>query len=121
MAIKIYGNHFENCGTGISAPKDAHLEVGLNTFIACDKAVDLRDPPSLMQALGLKSDTPIPVLRELLEYLAAGQRSEADVKAKAESVGPFKWLSAGADAATLASAILSLQPNVPAILRAFGA
>ena len=120
MTTKIYGNHFENCSTGISAPKDANLEIGSNKFVACGKAVDLRDPPSLMRALGLEGDTPVPVLREVLEYLATGQRSEAEVKAKVESVGLFKWLSAGADASTLASAVLSLHPYIPTILGVFG-
>lgn len=118
MAIKIYGNHFENCGTGISAPKDADLDIGANQFVACGRAIDLRDPPTLLQALGLREETPLPLVREVFAYVSSSQRSDPEVRSKAESIGLLKWLSAGADASTLISAIASMYPYVTAILAA---
>ena len=120
MTIRIFGNTFENCGTGISAPKDAHLEIGANQFFACGKAIDLRDPPSLMQAMGLKNDTPIPLVRELFEFVASARPEEPELRKKAESIGLLKWLSAGADASTLISAMANLYPYAAAILAALG-
>ena len=115
MPIKIHGNYFENCGTGISAPTDSDLEIGANQFVACGKAIDLRDPPSLIRALGLRDETPMPLIREILAFVGATPRSELEVQSKSESIGLLKWLSAGADASTLASTVTALCKYVPAI------
>lgn len=118
MTVRIFSNSFENCGTAISAPKDANLEIGTNQFVACGKAIDLRDP--LMHALGLRNDTPIALVRELFEFLAAGQRGNAELEKKANSAGLFKWLAAGADTSELISAASGLSSYAPAILAALG-
>ena len=116
MPIKIYDNHFENCGTGISAPSDADIDIGANRFVACGKAIDLRVPESLLGALGLSAETPLEVLREVLTFVGSASRTEPEVAEKATSAGLFKWLSAGADATTLVSGLASLVPHVPQIL-----
>ena len=118
MAIRIFGNSFENCGVGISAPADANVEMGGNRFTACGKAIDLREPQTLMRALGLSDDTPAPLVRELFEFLASAQRSKTEIAEKAESTGLFNWLAAGANAATLVSATMELYKHVPEILAA---
>lgn len=120
MTIRIFGNHFENCETGISAPKDANLEIGGNQFVACGKAIDLRDPPTLMQAMGLRNDTPTPLVRELFEFAAAAQREEVELQSKAESIGLLDWLAAGANASTLIAALVSLGQYTPKILAMLG-
>ena len=118
MAVKIYDNHFENCGTGISAPADANVVIGANRFVACGKAIDLRAPESLLGALGLRPDTPFETLREVLAFVGGGQRTTPEIAEKANSVGLLKWLSAGADTTTLVSGLASLYQHVPQILAA---
>ena len=118
MSNKIHGNQFHNCGTGISAPSDANLDIGDNQFVACGKAIDLRDTPSLISALGLRSDTPIELVREILSFSGVAPRSASDIQSKSESIGLFKWLAAGADTSTLVSAVAGLYAYVPAILAA---
>ncbi|HEY9193880.1 MAG TPA: hypothetical protein VIO81_13500 [Methyloversatilis sp.] len=116
MTIKIYDNHFENCGTGISAPSDASVDIGANRFVACGKAIDLRAPESLLDALGLRPDTPLEVLKEVFSFIGAGQRTEPEIMEKAKSTGLFQWLSAGADAVALVQGLTALCPYVPQIL-----
>ena len=118
MVIKIYDNHFENCGTGISAPSDANIDIGTNRFVACGKAIDLRAPESLLGALGLQPDTPLEVLIEVLSFIGSGQHAEPQITEKVASTGLFKWLSAGADATTLVQGLVSLYPQMPKILAA---
>ncbi|MCH4271785.1 hypothetical protein [Kerstersia gyiorum] len=120
MSIKIYNNRFENCGTGISAPADADVDIGANSFIACGKAIDLRGPESLLGFLGLKNDTPLHVLREVLCFVGKAQRTELEIQDKADSAGLFSWLSVGADTTTLVSGLASLYEHVPKILAALG-
>lgn len=119
MAIKIYGNHFEGCGTGISAPADANLDIGANRFVACGKAIDLRAPETLLGALGLSPDTSPEVLREVLAYVGASRRSEPEIAEKVQAAGLFKWLSAGADTTTLVTGFAALVPYIPQILAAY--
>lgn len=116
MTIKIYDNHFEGCGTGISAPSDANVEIGANRFFACGKAIDLRAPESLLGALGLRPDTPPEMLREVISFIGASQRTEPEIAEKATSIGLFKWLSAGADTTTLVQGLATLYPYVQKIL-----
>ena len=118
MVIKIYDNHFENCGTGISAPSDADVDIGANRFVACGKAIDLRAPESLLGALGLRPDTPLEVLKEVLSFIGSGQHTELEITEKTASTGIFNWLSAGADTATLVQGLATLYQYVPQILAA---
>ncbi|WP_386341780.1 hypothetical protein O4D10_09180 [Xanthomonas citri pv. citri] len=120
MGIKIYNNHVEGCVTGISAPADANMDIGANRFIACGKAIDINTPGTLIGVLGLSPDTPPEVLREVLAYVGAGQRSEPEIAEKVETAGLFKWLAAGADATTLVTTLGSLFPYLPKILATFG-
>jgi hypothetical protein len=118
MAIKIFNNHFENCGTGISAPSDANVEIGANSFVACGRAIDLRAPESLLGALGLSPETPLEVLREVLSFIGTSERTEPEIAEKATATGLFKWLSAGADTTTLVQGLAALYQYVPQILAA---
>lgn len=118
MPINISNNHFENCGTGISAPADADVDIGANRFVACGRAIDVRAPESLLGALGLRGDTPLNVLREVLAFVGGDARTEPEIAAKAKSAGLLDWLSAGANVVTLASGLASLAPHVKQILAA---
>ncbi|MBU2754509.1 hypothetical protein HFU84_12920 [Acidithiobacillus sp. CV18-2] len=111
MTIKIIDCHIQGCGTGISAPKDAPLEVSGTTIIDCRKAIELRDQPSFLSALGLSADTPPAVLREVFEFLSQSGSDLQAIHGKAESSGLFRWLSAGADASTLVGALVSVAQS----------
>lgn len=96
---------FIDCGTGISAPKDANVSINGASFENCGKAIDLRDPPSLLSQIGLKEDTPPRLVLALLQGMkAAGQGTPIAIEKKAERIGLFAWLAAGSSVATLVSA-----------------
>ncbi|MBA3004113.1 MAG: hypothetical protein FP813_09725 [Desulfurivibrio sp.] len=111
MTIKISDCHFENCGTGVSAPKDAKLDMSNNKFVACKKAIELRDPPTLLETIGLANNTPLPLVREVFEFLVAGFPDEPAIRTKAESSGLFSWLSVGADTTTVVAGLMQLQQS----------
>ncbi|MBI3545538.1 MAG: hypothetical protein HY081_02925 [Gammaproteobacteria bacterium] len=109
---KIFGNSFINCNVGISAPKDADLEISVNSFIGCKKAIEIRDPPALLEALGLSKDLPLPMLREMVSFLSlVPHQTQKEVQLKAEHLGLFKWLAGGADIATLVTGLVQLQQS----------
>lgn len=118
MTIKIHSNHIEGCGTGISAPADADIDITSNRFVACGRAIDIRAPESLLGVLGLNPDTPLPILREVLSFVGSAPRTGPEIIAKAASAGLLSWLSAGADTTTLISGFASLYEHVPTILAA---
>ncbi len=110
MTVKIFGNTITNCGTAISAPANANLEIGQNAISQCQKAIELRDSPSLLQSLGLPPDTPIDMLREVLSTLAqsgdgTGERRQEIVKNS--RLG--KWLGTSANVAQIAGTFLTLH------------
>jgi hypothetical protein len=118
MVIKIFDNHFEGCGTGISTPSDANVEIGANRFVACGKAIDLRAPESLLGVLGLRPDTPLEVLKEVFKFIGASKRTEPEITNKVTSSGLLKWLSAGSDTTTVVQGLAALYQYVPQILAA---
>jgi hypothetical protein len=108
VTVKIIGGVIRNCGTGISAPKDAALEVTGTEISGCRVAIELRDPPSLLMALGLAPDTPPAVLKEVLAFMATGASDPASVRTKAEASGLLRWLSAGANSTTLIQGLVGI-------------
>lgn len=108
MAVKIYGNTIINCATAISAPKDADVEIGTNDIIDCNIAIELRDPPSFIECLGLQKDTPIDKVLQVLSVLTNEKIQESDIEEKIKKVGLLDWLSATANASTVTSAFNQL-------------
>ena len=111
MNVKIIDCRIENCGTGISAPADMKLDIRGTSIANCGQAIELRDPPSLLSALGLQPETPPAILREVLQFVSMGVSEPAAVKAKAESAGLLKWLAAGSDLTTVVGGIVGLAQS----------
>lgn len=83
MALNLKNVTIANCGTGISAPADATINAdGLQIFRTA-LAIELRDPPGLMQRLGLPPNTPPDLV---IEALALLKQSEAPVPQKFEAL-----------------------------------
>ena len=116
MTIKIYDNYIENCGAGISAPSDADIDIQGNRFFSCGKAIDFRAPESLLGYLGLRPDTPLSKLREILSFMSASRRTESEITAKAESSGFSKWILAAGNTTTFVQGLVALYQHLPNIL-----
>lgn len=111
MDMEIINCRIENCGTGISAPADMKLDIRGTSIANCGRAIELRDPPSLLAALGLQPNTPPADLREVLQFVGAGFSDPPAVKSKAESAGLVKWLAAGSDFTTVVGGIVGLAQS----------
>jgi hypothetical protein len=110
MGINISGFRIDNCHIGISAPKDANMKIeGLeisNTY----KAFELRDPPSLLQSLGLPPNTPPVYLIEALRILEGSSKLESAARIeKLRESNLVKWLGVTADLTSLGVTLLSAQ------------
>ncbi|WP_178861609.1 hypothetical protein [Thiomicrorhabdus cannonii] len=112
MAIKIIDCHIENCGTGISSSSDVELDISGTKIIACKKAIELRDPPSVLDSLGLPADTPTELLKEVLETLLKTESKtpvqSAEIISKASL---FEWLGGIANSSSILSNLIALQQN----------
>jgi hypothetical protein len=112
MAIKIIDCHIENCGTGISSSGDVELDISGTKIIDCKKAIELRDPPGVLQSLGLPADTPAGLLKEALEVLLKYQDESPEASAEAVSkTSLFEWLGGVANSTTILANLVSLQQN----------
>lgn len=108
MAIVIKNNKIINCGTGISSPKDADVEIDDNSFVNCGTAIELREQPSFFLNLGLKEDTPIEMILQVLYLLRDEKVKKSDIDEKIKKVGLLDWISATANISTVASAFYEL-------------
>lgn len=112
MAIKINGCHIEKCRTGISSSGDIELDISGTKIINCKKAIELRDPPGVLQSLGLPSDTPPNLLKEALGVLLATQKEFPEKAAEAVSkTGLFDWLRDIANSTSILANLVSLQQS----------
>lgn len=114
----------DNCGTGISAPKDALIHADGLKITNTGKAIDLRDPPSLMQSLGLPENTPPAYLVEAIKALEGSKALPVEQRSQAlHESRLFKWLGHTANLSGIASALMQAhqQGLVPGVLaRIFG-
>lgn len=112
MTITIKDCHIENCGTGISTDGNIQLDISRTRIINCKKAIDHRDPPGIIQALGLPSTTPSKLLVESLELLLEKQNEDPEHLAQEVSkTDLFQYLGGAANATTILSNLISLQQN----------
>ena len=111
MTIKIYNNTMIDCGVGISSPKDANVEIGANNFKNCGTAIELRDPPSFIEHIGLRADTPVEKVIAILQSIDNGELNNKNLDHEIEKSGLFDYLSAGANASTLISAFMQLSAS----------
>lgn len=110
MGLILKDVRIDNCGTGISAPKDADINVdGLEiTNTAC--AIELRDPHAFLQSLGLPKDTPPNYLIEALKILEDSSSQSAGARVeKLRDSSLIKWLGVTADLTGIGTALLSAQ------------
>lgn len=111
MTVKIYGNKITNCGTGISTPKDANVEIGTNDISGCGTAIELRDHPSFVESIGLRADTPIEKLVYVLEAMENGATKKEEIEAEVKQAGLLEYLSGAANVVTLVSALYQLSSS----------
>lgn len=118
MTNKFTIGSITNCGTGFSAPADAKFDLNVGTFDRCQKAIELRDPPSLMESIGLPRDISPPLLRDLLCQLQNPGLTRVEISSCVEQSRLRRDLGAGADISTIITGFMTLyQSNlVPAAL-----
>jgi hypothetical protein len=109
MTVKIYGNKITNCGTGISTPKDADVEIGTNHITDCGVAIELRDPLSFIESIGLSPDTPVEKVLVVLEAISNGKNRESDIVDEVKKSGLLDYLSGAANITSLVSAFYQLS------------
>ncbi len=110
MALHLKNVRIDNCGTGISAPKDAQIHADGLEITNTRRAIELRDPPGLLQSLGLPAETPPPYLIEALKLLEGSYAlpPEQRIERLRES-NLIKWLGVTADLTGLGTTLLSAQ------------
>jgi hypothetical protein len=110
MALHLKNVRIDNCGTGISAPKDVQIHADGLEITNTRRAIELRDPPGLLQSLGLPAETPLPYLIEALNLLEGSHTlpPEQRIESLRES-SLVKWLGVTADLTGLGTTLLSAQ------------
>ncbi|GAC27890.1 hypothetical protein [Brumicola pallidula] len=111
MVVRITGNTITNCGTGISTPKDANVEIGANNISECKVAIELRDPPSFIESLGLNANTPTDKIVSVLNAIGSGSNDKESITAEVEKSGLLSYLSSAADITTLVSALYQISTS----------
>jgi hypothetical protein len=124
MALHLKNVRIDNCCTGISAPKDAHISADGLEITNTTQAIELRDPPGLLQSLGLPADTPPQYLIDALKILEGVSTlpTEARIERLRES-SLVKWLGVTADLTGIGTILLSAQAQgivSSAVERIFG-
>ena len=110
MALNLKNVRIDNCCTGISAPKDAHIIADGLEITNTAQAIELRDAPSLLQLLGLPEDTPPAYLIEAMKILEGARAfPENERIGQLKESALIKWLGAGADLTTIVTTLLSEQ------------
>lgn len=112
MAITIKDCHIENCGTGISTDGSVQIDISGTRIVGCQKAIEQRDPPGLINALGLPPNTPSNLLIDALQLLIETQHEgpERSVE-KVSKSGLFQWLDGAANGTAILSNLVSLQQS----------
>jgi hypothetical protein len=124
MGITLKNVTIDNCGTGISTPSDAIIHADGLVITNTRKAIEIRNPATLLGALGLPENTPPELLIDALRHLR--QNSHLPREQRVESLREtqlLKWLGAAADLVGLGQALLKVQEGgfIDDIIRQFGA
>jgi hypothetical protein len=100
----------DDCGTGISAPKDAKINVDGLEITNTDKAIELRDPPSLMKSLGFPENTPAVYIIDAIKILEGNKELPKEARIDSlKSSSLVQWLGTTADLTTIGCVLLSAQ------------
>lgn len=115
MAVKINVNGLwiSNCDEAVSVAHGTDLEIeGVNFVIQnCGKGIVERDPPTLLEALGLPLDTPHEYVKELLSSLLG--IPEKDVPSKEQAIKASRlwvYIQNSANSMTVLQALMTLGP-----------
>ena len=110
MALHLNNVKIDNCGTGISAPKDAQIHADNLEITNTLRAIELRDPPGVLQSLGLPADIPLEYLVEALKILEGSPTQPVDQRIEGlRESSLMKWLGVTADLTAVGTALLSAQ------------
>ncbi|MCU8291140.1 hypothetical protein OC525_21635, partial [Vibrio vulnificus] len=100
----------DRCVTGISAPKDAHINADGLEITNTQKAIELRDPPNLMKSLGLPENTPPEYLIDAMKILEGNQNLPNNERIDSlQKSSLLQWLGTSADLVTIGTVLLSAQ------------
>lgn len=111
MTITLKNVSIIGCGTGISAPADAPIHLDGLSIVGCERAIELRDPPSLLEQLGLSKNTPPAILAEVLRPLQEPGLTQEQVTSAIKESKLRSWLGTGADISTVAAGICQLYQS----------
>ena len=110
MAIHLKNTSIDSCVVGVSVLKDTDLHADGLAITRTGTGIEVRDPPSLMEVIGLPRDTPPHLLIEVLAALEGHpQASSAERIDIIRESALRKWLGVGADIVGLAAALTSAQ------------
>ena len=102
--------HIEGFEKGITMPADAPASFDGLLIKGCKIAIELRDPPSLLEKIGLPKDTPPEFLLEAIKII---ENSDSSSPKKVEDLLQrsklFEWLGASANIATISTALFQLM------------
>ena len=88
--------------------KNADVEFGANKIVNCKTAIELRDPPGFIESLGLRRDTPIDKVLQVLSALSEGKTNQLEIKSVVKEVELIDWLSGVANVSTLINVFYQL-------------
>ena len=110
MAIKIFNNHISGSTIGISAPKNANIDIGANAIINCGTAIEIRDEVSLRAVLGLSKEAKAEDISMIFQAINNSPTLDTAIET-ARSSGAESLLSAGANITTLISGFFQLKES----------
>jgi len=110
MTLYLKNIQIKNCGVGVSVPKGAPVHIDGLEIKNTQSAIEVRDPPGLLQALGLPHDTPPSYLIEALKLLEDSSSLPTEQRIeKLRDSRLIRWLGVGADLVSVGTVLLSAQ------------
>ncbi|MED5613086.1 hypothetical protein [Janthinobacterium sp. P210005] len=112
MRLTIKGCNFNRNGTGISVPHDTVLDLENISFDDNGTALIQREAPTLLQQLGLPSNTDPEIVIEALAILQRVKTLDQPMQIEALRESKMvKMLGVGADIVTIAGILLPFLPK----------
>jgi len=101
----------DNCGIGISMPADANAEFDGLVITNTQRAIELRDPPGVLQQLGLSPETPADLVTEVLRFLEQPGVPVEEKQAFFSSSRITGFIAGAGNLASVFSALLSVADS----------
>lgn len=115
MKVNFTDCHIIGCGTAIEVMHGSDVELtGSMRIIGCKKGIVERDPPSVLEALGLPLDTPPAYVREVL--LALRDIPATDVSSKETAIKASNLWSIVQNSSNALSVLQSFISIGPAVI-----